>query len=301
VHTRRTTIRNALLAVAALSCASALAGTVPEPRIPYAQGRQIATLANRAIDESSGLACSHLDANVFWTHNDSGGGRRIYAFNRKGEHLGTFAIKGAGTRDWEDMASFALDGKSYLVVGDVGDNPRARSRVALYIVAEPRLTPEHAKGVTPLPLADAIRFVYSDGAHNCEAIAADPTQKLVLLITKEFGLGCTVFALPLKAPADGKPVVAKAIARIAVPVVTAMDISPDGRRCIVLTYLHAFEFVRKPGEPWAKAFARLPRMLPMPPRIQGESICYGADGRTLYLTSEKRPTPLLEVPVAATK
>ena len=33
-------------------------------------------------------------------------------------------------------------------------------------------------------------------------------------------------------------------------------------------------------------------------RNQGESICYGRDGKTLYLTSEFAPTPLLEVPVA---
>ena len=42
----------------------------------------------------------------------------------------------------------------------------------------------------------------------------------------------------------------------------------------------------------------------MPRRVQGESICYGIDGRTLYLTSECKgkssadPSPLLEVPVA---
>jgi hypothetical protein len=35
----------------------------------------------------------------------------------------------------------------------------------------------------------------------------------------------------------------------------------------------------------------------MPRRRQGESICYGPDGKTLYLTSEQLPTPLWEVPV----
>ena len=35
----------------------------------------------------------------------------------------------------------------------------------------------------------------------------------------------------------------------------------------------------------------------LPVRVQGEAICYGQDGKTLYLTSEKRPTPLWEVPV----
>ena len=57
----------------------------------------------------------------------------------------------------------------------------------------------------------------------------------------------------------------------------------------------AFEFTRKPGETWKDAFSRVPRTLAMPVRVQGEAICYGRDGRSLYLTSERRPTPLWEV------
>ena len=297
--TRPITTRIALLAAALLSAASSLAGARPEAPIQYGQGRQLCTLANPAIDESSGLACSRRDPNVFWTHNDSGGGPLVYAFNRKGEHLGTFAIKGARARDWEDMASFTSKGKSFLLFGDIGDNPSAREKCTLYIAPEPRIGPKGGL-VGKLPVVQTTHFTYEDGPHNCEAVAIDPKQKIIFLITKEFGLSCTVFALPLRSR-GGKPVVAKAIAKLNVPVVTAMDISPDGRRCIVLTYMHACEFTRKPDETWKQAFARLPRIIAMPPRMQGESICYGHDGKTLYLTSEKRPTPLLEVPVVEAK
>ena len=75
-----------------------------------------------------------------------------------------------------------------------------------------------------------------------------------------------------------------------------MDVSPDGRRAVVLSYGDAYEYFRRPEEDWAAAFARGPRLLPMPERQQGEAIGYGADGRSLYLTSEKRPTPLWVVP-----
>jgi len=74
-----------------------------------------------------------------------------------------------------------------------------------------------------------------------------------------------------------------------------MDISPDGRRAILGTYGHAFEFCRGKDETWAEAFSRPPRELTVPRRRQGETICFGPDGRTIYLTSEKRPTPLWEV------
>jgi len=74
-----------------------------------------------------------------------------------------------------------------------------------------------------------------------------------------------------------------------------MDVSPDGRRMVLLTYGDAFEFQRGEEETWSAALKRRPRKLTMPLRLQGESLCYGSDGRTLYLTSEKLPTPLWEV------
>ena len=42
---------------------------------------------------------------------------------------------------------------------------------------------------------------------------------------------------------------------------------------------------------------RKPREIIVPERVQGESMCFGPDGKTLYLTSENLPTPLFVVPV----
>ena len=99
----------------------------------------------------------------------------------------------------------------------------------------------------------------------------------------------------------GRQFVAKRIASLEIPSVTAMDVSPDGRRAIVGTYGNAYEYVRRTGEGWAEAFSRPPREIIVPGRTQGESICYGTDGKTLYLTSENLPTPLFEVPVLEKK
>jgi hypothetical protein len=65
----------------------------------------------------------------------------------------------------------------------------------------------------------------------------------------------------------------------------------------VLTYGHAYEFTREGDDSWRDAFQGQPREILMPARRQGESICYGSDGRTLYLTSERLPVPLWEVPL----
>lgn len=266
----------------------------------YGRAVEIATLANRQINESSGLACSRRTPGVFWTHNDSGGRPRVFAFNRKGEHLAELTIRGARAIDWEDMCSFKQGGKSYLLLADTGDNARKRKRCTLYIVEEPKLDPTKrnvklfVKNTQNAKIAKRIRYTYEDGPHDCESVAVDPTSNTILLVSKR-GTERYVYTLPLPEKTPQKPQVAKKIATLRIPNTTAMDISPDGTRAIVLTYMMAYEYSRRDGESWAQAFARPGRTLLMPLRKQGEGICFGPDGKNLYLTSEKLPTPLIEI------
>lgn len=270
-------------------------GPTEQEPIAYGEGRELCTLANEAISESSGLACSRTAAGVFWTHNDSGDSARVFAFNMKGEDLGECSIEGASARDWEDMASWTVGRRGHLLLADVGDNQRKRKSCVLYDVLEPPVDPKQRSVARSAEVFRRIEFVYEDGPRNCEAVAVDPVGKCIYLISKE--PLSKVYALPWPKPDARMPVRARVIATLRVPGATGMDISPDGLRAIVLTYAHAFEYTREPDEKWADAFARKPRPIKMPPRVQGESICYGADGKTIYLTSEGAPTPLLEVPV----
>lgn len=273
-------------------------GAEPAAAVPiaYEKPRQLAELANKKVTESSGLACSRRRKGVFWTHNDSGDKPRVYAFNNKGEDLGTFDVAGARAADWEDMASVRLGKTSYLLLADVGDNDTRRKDRTLYFVKEPALPAGRKPAAGKIKVAKVVRFKYPDGPQNCEAVAIDPKTRTVYVITKAAPV-CKVFAVRIpKGQAKGVAT-ARPVAALTVPIVTAMDISPDRARCIVLTYGHAYEYARKPGEKWKDAFGREPREIKMPARAQGESICYGLDGKTLYLTSEKLPTPLWEVPV----
>ncbi|NTU42490.1 MAG: hypothetical protein HGA78_05465 [Nitrospirales bacterium] len=271
--------------------------------IVYGEGRKIAELANRAIDESSGIACGRANRDVFWTHNDSGDKPRLFAFNRKGEELSVVTVLNARNRDWEDMASFTYEGRHFLLVADVGDNLSRRDDYTLYIVAEPEL--EAGKGRVDISVVpfQTIRFHYEDGPHNCESVAIDPQRRTIYLVSKVYGNSCKVYSLPWQEGEIRALLVARAIATLNIPTTTAMDISPDGLRAVVLTYFDAFEFVRSPEETWEQGFSRSPRRIGMPEREQGEAICYGQDGKTLYLTSEcentkySDPSPLLEVPV----
>src|SRR5688500_17838526 len=61
--------------------AAQTAGAMP---VVAATPAQIATLADRAVRESSGLVASRREPGLFWTHNDSGDGPLVYAFDRAG-------------------------------------------------------------------------------------------------------------------------------------------------------------------------------------------------------------------------
>jgi hypothetical protein len=260
--------------------------------IEYSSPQQLATLENQDILESSGLASSRRSPKVFWTHNDSGDTARMFAFDEQGRDLGTCVLEGAVAVDWEDMASFERDGTSWLLLADVGDNLKQREDYQLYLVREP--DPAKAR----VSIHATIRFRYPSGPQDCEAIAVDATTGKVLLITKGV-LQAEVFGLELPSQPTDKMLVAKRVARVPIPLPTAMDVSADGRRAVVLTYGAAYNFIREPGEDWADVFHRKGRLVQMPIRKQGESICYGRDNETLYLTSEKIPTPLWQVARAA--
>jgi hypothetical protein len=263
--------------------------------IEYGAPRKLADLADKRIKESSGVAASRTNPGCFWTHSDEGG-PRLFLIDREGETRAMVRLDDAKLKDWEDIASFSRGGKNYLLVADTGDNNLDRDKCRLYVIEEPRIE-EDGKPPKKVDFAMEIEFSYGDGRHNCEAVGVDPTNNTIVLVTKEKKRGATVYELPLPVEQPKDDFVAEPIGYLAVPTVVALDISPDGRRAIVLDdELHAHEYTRGANESWREAFRRQPRALLMPIRKQGESICYGTDGRSLYLTSEGEHEPLWEVP-----
>lgn len=277
-----------------------------ESRIAYGDGISLAEIPSDPIKESSGLARGRNGGDVFWTHNDSGAGPILYAFNAAGDLRAEVTLTGVRNQDWEDMSSFSHDGSNYLMVGAVGDNDNKRENYSIHILLEPTISSEGAKAIASVPVLSTINFMYEDGPHNCESIAMDPAGRTIYLATKhtkESGITPAIYALDWPMLSTTDQVIARRTATLDIPSqATAMDIAQDGRRAVVLTYQDAYEFVRRRDETWAEAFRGSPREIVMPRRLQGESICYGVgnDDKTLYLTSECRTTtsqPLYMVPV----
>jgi len=303
VYVRSRLILTLALAVVLLptACRTTVRPAPPEPVAPlqYGPARELALIADPRIDESSGLAASIRYRDAFWTHNDSGDSARIFLIDQGGRTRGVVHLEGVAALDWEDIASYRSGGEGWILVADVGDNSRRRETSILYLLREPEI-PVPGKG-EEAPILEVepdfeIRFRYEDGPRDCEAVAVDATESAIYLLSKEL-VTCRMYSLPIPAAGSAGPHVARFVAEVRLPFPTAMDISPDGRRAVVLTYGDAYLFSRAEGEPWARAFSRAPRAVKAPARPQGEAICYGPDGWTLYLTSENAHQPLWEIPV----
>ncbi len=272
----------------------------------YGPPTTITTIKEKSINESSGLVASRTSPGAYWTHNDSGDGPFIYAFDTRGDSLGIFRVTGAQARDWEDMAAGPgpQANKSYLYLGDIGDNDAVRDEVVVYRVAEPKLSAATRKLTKASPgstePAEAIRLKYPDGKHDAEVLLVHPTTGNIYIVNKVPIANPTVYEAV--APfTPGKLVTMKRIGEIHVPsifggVVTGGSISPDGRRVALCDYFQGYEIVLPAG---SKDFDDIWKQkmigFDLGKRKQGESITYRLDGKAFLATSEGKQSPLIEV------
>jgi hypothetical protein len=285
---------------------------VPEnySEVSYGPPVHLINLENRSIGESSGLAASRRNTGVLWTHNDSGEGPFIFAFDRKGKNRGVWRVAGARAFDWEDMAigPGPQRGRSYLYIGDIGDNLKKRNQIIVYRVAEPLITPNDSSSTVRTPrrteAADVIRLKYPDGKYDAETLLIHPLTGDIYVITKASGAAARVYKLKSSAPKSAVSTLSYVgefrFPNLFLGFVTGGDISPDGRRVVICDYLGACELILpdKKGIAFDEIWKQSPRPVDIGGfpgiRRQGEAICYRADGLAILATSEGRPCPLIE-------
>lgn len=279
---------------------------------PAATAENAGRLFHQGSHETSGLAASRRAPDLLWTHNDSKGPPVLTAIGTDGRRRGTLRIQGVKNTDWEDIASFVLDGRPWLLVADTGDNNGKRKDCSLLVVAEPDPTALSAEMELTATVAWRIPVSYPDSPHDCEAVAVDPREEKVFLFTKRTAPPA-VYSLPLRPPsAAGAAPAAELVAQLnhipqpnsrqkVLPTptgrfrafVTGADIAGDLSAAAVLTYGDALLFPRRPGESWATTFARQPVVLGPHNLPQAEAAGFSADSRALYVTSERKDPLLL--------
>lgn len=250
-----------------------------------------------AVDEASGLAISTRDGNFMWIVNDSGSKPVLHLAGTDGSDRGQVTVGAAENIDWEDLSSFTLDGASYLLIADTGDNNSKRGDSKCYVVEEPALPKNGAQVAGIVKPAWTIEFGFEDGPRDCESVAVDAAAGKVILVSKRTKPPM-VYEMPLR-PKGAGPVVAKKIGVTSVmppkgvlllPYIaqpTGMDISSDGSQGVIVSYYGVFLFPRAKKESWGEAFAKAPVILQPHGMAQAESIGFSKDGKTLTLLSER--------------
>ncbi len=267
----------------------------------------VSRLEQDKITESSGLAVSIRNPGVFWTMNDEGE-PRLYAFEETGQHRGRLTLDPAENRDWEDLASFELDGRAYLLAADVGDNMARRESVRIYVAEEPDLADDDKVRNAPDWEFDV---TFPDGPRDVESVAVDAAAQQILLLAKRT-IPAELYAVPLRP--DAELVEAKFLGTVtSLPQPkkrdlamarklndwwwqpSAMDIR--GRHAVIATYRAVFVYERQPGQPWVDALNSKPARISLGGIRDVESVGLSLDAKAIYVTTEGEAPPLLRSPL----
>jgi hypothetical protein len=274
----------------------------------------LATLEDLDINESSGIVASRLNPNLYWTHNDSGDGPFIYAFDTKGKKRGVWKVANATAIDWEDIAigPGPKPNKSYLYLADIGDNNRVRPYIVVYQFLEPKITNNNssvAKSNASLTKkSNAIKLRYPDGKYDAEVLLIHPKTGQLYIITKTpfpnptSQLSRIYKATPPFSTKDINTLSFVTELHLPEPVsffsnrLTGGDISSDGQQVVLCDYQRGYELCLPSEETNFDNIWKQPlSSIELNTRIQGEGICYRLDGKALLTTSEGTTPPLGEI------
>jgi hypothetical protein len=272
----------------------------------YLPPTKLADLEDRAIYESSGLVASRTSPGSYWTNNDAGNGPFIYAFDSQGRSRGVWRVTGAASYDWEDLSSGPgpKPDTNYLYIGDIGDNDGTRPEIVIYRIPEPDIGNGGPVSTAEPPqateTAEAIRLRYPDGRHDSEALLVHPKTGRIYLVVKEKSANPGIYA------ADAPNVAGEVItlARMGEVDMSGREgalinggaISPDGTRAALSDYTQGYEFVLAGANaPFDNIWKQPMRTVDLGKRKHGETVTYRLDGKALLATSERLPTPLIEI------
>lgn len=245
-------------------------------------------LDNPEINEASGLASSVVNPGMLWTHNDSGDKARIFLIDGEARNRAVVWLKGFSNRDWEDISvgPGPEEDKSYVYVGEIGDNASRYEYKYLYRLEEPVIPDRSSVVDTTLSKVDSIKFTLEGGPRDTEAVIVDPLTRDIYIFSKNEKKKIRVFRLPY--PQSVTEVTeAEYVMSLPIVKVCAADISPDGQEILIKNYTQVFYWRRQGNESIQEILERDPVSLPYTTEPQGEAITFDRDGKGYYTLSEE--------------
>ena len=232
------------------------------------------TFKDSRIVESSGMETSVLHPKIVYTHNDSGDTSRFFAVGPNGKTRAVYTLNGAGSWDWEDMASGP---NKTLWLCDIGANQLGRDSIAVYKVHEPK------KVVTENIPWTRYNFVYDDGqSHNAEGCMVNPNTGALYIVSK-VTTGGSIYEAPRHLSTTRNNVLRRVAS--APDTITAADFSKNGKTFVLRSYGQAYFYKKVGGRVLTQV--RLPEA--------GESICYARSGPGLLVGKEGQHSPVWRI------
>ena len=242
------------------------------------------------IVEASGIAASRKNPGVLWTHNDSGGKSRVFAFDSTGKHLGDYYLAGIQNRDWEDIAvgPGPIEDEQYIYIGEIGDNNARYDSKYIYRVREPQVSITQTPAEIVLYEVERLVFEYPDGNHNAEAIMIDPLTLDIYIVSKESNTKLYRSSWPYTfhaAPTFDIDTL-ETVTSFNYDTAVAGDISPNGKEILIKKYNVMYYWTRDDGQTIDEAFETAIRTVPYFVEPQGEAVCWAHDSSGYYTLSE---------------
>ncbi|MGB3149775.1 MAG: hypothetical protein WBB27_03860 [Maribacter sp.] len=250
----------------------------------YGQLIYIADLPDN-LEENSGIV-TFKDSTV-WVIEDNGNKDEIYKVDFKGKMLKSFKVKNAKNNDWEDLTK---DEKGNVYIADIGNNNNERKDLVIYKIPNPETEPGdkidaekiefHYPEQKEFPPIDSKRF------YDAEALLHQDTS--LYIVTKNRSDPFNGEALVYKLPDSKGKYEAKLIGSIQICddwktcQITAMDIAPNGKKIVLLSYGKLFVIT---NFEW-NDFSKLTMVeIDLGARSQLESLCFLND-TTLLISDE---------------
>jgi len=262
-----------------VSCSSNTSETVQST---FAEGRKLG-LIDKRLPEASGIAASIANPGNIWALNDGQNSAEVYLVDTTAQVKVVCKLP-VDNRDWEEIAvgPGPDEGKTYVYVGEIGDNTAIHDFKLIYRFEEPKSDQAEVN----ITLTDTLKIQMSDGKRDTETMLIDPFTKDLYLISKRED---SVGVYKVSQPFTREIMMAQKIATVPYRKIVAGAFSKDGLEIILKDYDHIYYWKRSKDESLEKVILRQPEELPYEREAQGESITWALDGSGFYTLSETNP------------
>jgi hypothetical protein len=261
--------------------------TLENPSNDFLPGKRLAELKSKKLKEVSGIAASVTNPGYLWAHNDSHNGTEVYLINEALTISLACKLTGVENRDWEDIAvgPGPEEGKSYVYVGEIGDNDAKYRFKRVYRFEEPRLNGNDRA----IDIVDFDTIIFRlPKKKDTETLMIDPVTKNLYVVSKREE---PVHLYELEFPYSTHDTLnAKEVMSLPFTQIVAGDISDDGKQVLLKNYEYVYYWSNPSGKPLLDLLAEKPEEVPYEEEPQGESITWAKDGSGFYTLSEQNVT-----------